>query len=187
MRKTARILVTIKCNRSCPGCANDKFVVSDQANHMKSVEEIKGYDDVIVTGGEPMLRAKATETFIDMARNRIAEDGKIFMYSSTVEVGKKEHTDVLKKLDGITFTVHYESKLKDILMMMALGGWIEVYKKLYNPNFTARLLLDTRLVEKFELANLNHSAWNEIKWLEWIEDGECPLPEHETGYIYQIF
>jgi len=184
-KTTARVLITTKCNRSCPGCANEKFIKSDNMRTMHDISQLRFYKDLIVTGGEPSLNAKAVYNFVARAWNYI--NGNIYMYSSTLNVSNADHMELLQAMDGITYTVHYEAKLKDIMMMVALGGYIESYKKLFKPSFTARLLLDSRLPEKFELIRINHKAWDEVKWLEWKQDGDCPLPEHEDGYYFKLF
>lgn len=186
MRKTARVLVTTKCNRSCPGCANDKFVVSDKANLLKSVNDLIGYKDVIITGGEPTLNAQATINFAEMVRSRIGADGKIYMYSSTVDVNIYEHLMLLGMIDGLTYTLHYEANLKDVLMLKALSNLMKQIQ-INSPNWIGRLLIDARLPEKYDMSNWGLEHWDIVKWLEWKDDGECPLPPHETGYVYQIF
>lgn len=187
MRKTARVLVTVKCNRKCPGCANEKFLVSDQANFMRNITELSEYEDLIITGGEPMLRPEAVINFIDSARKQLKSGEKVYMYSSTIDVNNFDHLLVLGMLDGITFTVHYEATFKDILMLKALSKQISAVKRVMGDSWTARLLLDSRLPQKYEMINWGLEHWDMVKWLEWKDDGECSLPEHETGYIYQLF
>lgn len=187
MRKTARVLVTTKCNRKCPGCANENFVPSESCNLMYSITELRKYQDLIITGGEPMLRADAVINFIDSARKQLQSGERVYMYSSTIDVNNFDHLLVLGMLDGITFTVHYEANLKDILMVKALSNQVKAVKRIMGDDWTARLLLDSRLPEKYELSNWGLEHWDMVKWLEWKEDGDCPLPEHETGYIYPLF
>lgn len=181
MKKTARILITTKCNRNCPGCANEKFIKSDEMHIMEHLTEIVKYNEIIITGGEPMLQPNKVANMIwDI---RYISKAPIFMYSSTVDLKVARHNSILRLLDGLTYTVHYESTMKDIMMLQYLSTKL----KNFAPKLKTRLLLDSRLPQKYELLNIDFGAWDIVKWLEWKQDGDCPLPEHETGYYYKVF
>lgn len=52
MKKTARVIVTFGCNRKCPGCCNSQL---PEYRTIHSDEELMKYQEIVITGGEPML------------------------------------------------------------------------------------------------------------------------------------
>lgn len=52
MKKTARVIVTLKCNRNCPGCCNTNL---PEYREVHTDEELLDYEEIVITGGEPML------------------------------------------------------------------------------------------------------------------------------------
>jgi molybdenum cofactor biosynthesis enzyme MoaA len=49
--KKLRLLVTERCARSCSGCCNHDWDLAA----LPTCESYAGYDEVLLTGGEPML------------------------------------------------------------------------------------------------------------------------------------
>lgn len=179
-KKTARILITTKCNRSCPGCANEKFVGSEHMHIMGDISEVSAYDEIILSGGEPMLVPELLMDTIKQIKN--ISDAPIFLYSSTVKVYDSTVSQILNSIDGLTYTLHYECTDNDIKMLKDLSFVLGLTK-----NLNARLLIDSRLYKKYDFNNISLENWNVVKKLEWLDDGDCPLPEHETGYYYKVF
>ena len=52
MKQTARVIVTLVCDRSCPGCCNTNGLDGIQEVNL---ERLKDYEEVVLTGGEPLL------------------------------------------------------------------------------------------------------------------------------------
>ena len=179
MKKTARILITTKCNRSCPGCANDLFIASGNMLTMNNITEVYKYDEIIITGGEPMLRPDLVLKTIEEIK--LYSKAPIFMYSSTIRIDNDNALKVLEMINGLTYTVHYEYTEKDEKMLRVLSYILDKF------NLNSRLLIDSRLAHILEKKNIKWENWNSIKLLEWQDDGDCPLPSHETGYYYKVF
>ena len=59
----ARVLVTKKCNRKCKGCCNETLGIIDKI----SFEDLFKYDEICITGGEPML---LSDRLVEMIHNR---------------------------------------------------------------------------------------------------------------------
>ena len=58
MKKTARVIITSKCDRKCPGCCNSKLDYTSLAKVIGGITALKDYEEVVITGGEPMINPK---------------------------------------------------------------------------------------------------------------------------------
>lgn len=47
MKKTARVIVTLKCNRNCPGCCNTNL---PEYREVHTDEELLDYEEIVITG-----------------------------------------------------------------------------------------------------------------------------------------
>lgn len=168
--KSARLIVTYKCKHDCSGCCN-KQLNKSEIPEINSIEELKDYDEIIITGGEPFLFPdKLKELISEIKKNG---NQKIIIYT-TPEYTIEDFYEVLKLIDGITITIHNEEDLTK-------------YKKQCS---------DLRYVGNFENKTLRLNVFNpirdmilnvvelffEVKYIDWIEN--CPLPENET--LYQL-
>ena len=97
MKKTARVIVTYNCPRNCPNCCNE---------HIGNVPEVKfedllKYEELVITGGEPMLIAPRV---VEMIHRLQAQEykGKIWLYTSSIKTARWADREVLKLVDGIT-------------------------------------------------------------------------------------
>lgn len=71
MKKTARVIVTLKCNRNCPGCCNMNL---PEYREVHTDEELLDYEEIVITGGEPMLiPGKVLELSIECGTKGIEE------------------------------------------------------------------------------------------------------------------
>ena len=52
MKKTARVIITSKCDRKCPGCCNSKLDYTSLAKVIGGITTLKDYEEVVITGGE---------------------------------------------------------------------------------------------------------------------------------------
>ncbi len=169
MKKTARVIVTYKCNRSCPGCCN---VHGNAIRKIGSINELLEYEEVVITGGEPMLLGWKLLDFIRKLR-RIGFSGKIYMYSAWWS--KKIHDiHILQCVDGITYTLHSEMNDDDISRYKELSDILWAIDSLDN-----RLFVDERTWDRFHASeNRRTRPWKEVRKLEW--KAECnPAPNEE--------
>lgn len=65
--KIARVVLWLACNRKCPMCCNNNSDAIAAATRVPDMSHIRDYDQVILTGGEPMLAP-------DQLVERIKED-----------------------------------------------------------------------------------------------------------------
>lgn len=175
MKKTARVIVTFGCNRKCPGCCNSKL---PEYRTVHTDEELMKYQEIVITGGEPMLIPGKVLEFI----NRIWDKGyrgKMYMYSSFWN-GKGISKEILKELDGLTFTLHAECTDEDIIALKNLSNC----GILQNKDFGSRLIIDKMVYDRYDLSNVNFSRWSVIRKSEWKET--CSPTPNEDLLVYEL-
>jgi pyruvate-formate lyase-activating enzyme len=173
MKTSARVIVTYDCNRKCPGCCNTTYdkVIPVLTSHAELIR----YDDIVITGGEPMLFPDEVLSLIKRIRN--ATFGRnIYLYSSFWN-GTEKHLDVLRAVNGITFTLHAECNDKDVKALKDLS------RDLISSD-SNRLIIDNRVYDRYDLSNIDLSRWNVIRKLQWKD--ECEPALNEDLYFYNI-
>jgi molybdenum cofactor biosynthesis enzyme MoaA len=68
-------MVTRKCNRNCPKCCNKSFDIDEE---VPLVNGISQYDEILLTGGEPMLELERLLSIIETIR-AIDGDKKVYV------------------------------------------------------------------------------------------------------------
>ena len=176
----ARVIVTLSCNRNCENCCN-KESVFEQNRRIHNIEELLKYDEIIITGGEPMLIPSKIISFIYNLRD-LGYEGKFYMYSAlyTNELDRY-YDEILFFIDGLHFTVHYEATDKEI---MQLKKFSESKTLRHYPDKSYRLAIDSRLYDKYDFSNIDFSNWSVVRKLKWLVD--CPLPQGEELLIYEL-
>lgn len=179
----ARVIVTKKCNRKCPGCCNNYLGLVDKV----SFEDLMKYDEISITGGEPMLISERVVELIHRLRFN-GYQGKIWLYTANVHKLKRYWAVemVIDEVDGITFTLHHsnkEDKLKsDLYDLRRLDQYLSESDRTGKSD---RLYIDSRVVNQEYIDSLNYK-WNVMKSLEWKENGDCPLPDGEELVVYDL-
>lgn len=117
-QRTARIIATLDCNRSCDYCVNFQSGVLEQAKPLMNLLDLRAYRAVCITGGEPTLypdKLLRLITYIAQVNPRI----KIYLYAS-------DYTDVTSmyrimcQIDGIHYTLHSNADTLDVAKFHAL-------------------------------------------------------------------
>lgn len=168
MNKKLRLLLTLKCPNKCPLCCNngrdfEKLPVVDRWD----------YDEIMLTGGEPLMFPRSTEAIIRTIQNiqilQGIENSKMYVYTAIAD--RKVFLPVLDKVDGIVLTPHKKSDIKQFLDLNKV--------LLANPEMTKDKSLRLNLFEdmkKLIPQKTNLSLW-QVKDIEWIKD--CPVPQGE--------
>lgn len=179
--KKLRLLITDKCNRSCPGCCNKEW----DLNKLPVCTSFKGYDEIMLTGGEPGIKVKLLLDTIKLVRKE-NNKAKIYLYTAFHKV--LLHFDIISRLDGITFTLH-EKKDADLFEVIELSqkrlnrsayetkivehqgitGVITMYS-------TSKKSLRLNIFKGVRVPKL-YNNWEVKKGIEWIKN--CPLPKDE--------
>lgn len=175
MKKTARVIVTTNCNRNCLGCCNSKL---NEIPDMADISMLAKYEEIVITGGEPMLNPDSLLEFIKALRKQNKKQ-KIYLY--TAHLVMDEHRKILGKLDGITVTLHAEATDNDIRNLKYMSELLYVHME----DLDMRLFIDKRVYEKYDLSNIRLQAWDVVRKLEWKEN--CSPAENEDLLMFRLF
>ena len=170
MKKTARVIITYKCNRNCPGCCN---TTNQDVREISSTKELAQYEEVVITGGEPFLYPNELLLFIrTLKRNNPKQ--KIYIYTARLDIDA--YTKVLNKVDGITVTLHAEATDDDIRDLKYMS------ENLWGEDIDMRLFIDTRVYEKYDFSNIRMSTWDVVRKLQW-KDNCTPASNEDLLYL----
>lgn len=163
--KKLRLLMCNECNRNCNGCCNKGW----DLDRLPVCLNFIGYDLIMLTGGEPMLRPNVVKYAIEVIRE-VNPHAKIIMYTAYRQ-DPMAVVHMLDRLDGITITLHEQEDLEPFLNL-------------------CELIVSTGRKEKFAGKSLRLNVFSNVKidkmidgWevkdnIQWIKN--CPLPEGET-------
>lgn len=160
--KSLRLLLFNECDRSCKLCVNKQHDLSQ----VPKVVTFAEFNEVILTGGEPLLKPDLVLSTI----KRIREENSCPIYMYTAKVNDPlVFLQVLEALDGVTVTLHTK---KDVLPFLRINDAIEAQSDIYK-NKSLRLSVFRNIEVPVQL-----SHWIVKKDLVWRKD--CPLPENEV-------
>ena len=160
MRKL-RLLLTLNCPRSCPGCCNNGY----DTDLIPVCVSYLSWDEIILTGGEPMLNPKKVLSVIEEIRES-NPTAKIYMYTATYDI--PDLGWVLYFLDGVTITLHNQDDVEKFQRLNEyLGDWDR-------KNRSIRL----NVFKGVDCGIINPTNLTIKKDVEWLD--ECHLPVNET-------
>lgn len=159
-----RLILFRACKRNCQGCCNNDW----DFNTIPYCFTYKGFDEILLTGGEPMLYPAIVEDIIAEIRKQTSTP--IYMY--TAETNDKERLyKILKMIDGVTVTLHEQT---DVLPFIRFAKYVS---DLQLKNKSLRLnIFSGVMIEDIP------SGWIVKDSITWINP--CPLP---TGEILQKY
>jgi hypothetical protein len=140
---------------------------------IEDVQELLGYEEIILTGGEPMLYLMELNDFVVALRN-IGYKGNIYLYTATVNISSPGVMRLLRDIDGITYTIHAEANDSDIKLLKSLSS----LSILGYENFSSRLIIDSRVYDRYDFSNIDLTNWDVIRKLQW-KDYCPPAPNEE--------
>lgn len=164
--KKLRLLITDKCDRNCTGCCNNDY----DLDKLPVCESFVGYDEIMLTGGEPMLDMANIVNVSDIIRE---QNGNALIILYTAKPRSIDRIiDLIRYnvIDSFTLTLHenkdsidfYSSvnhKYFKVLEELKHRPRLNIFKDVYFP-VSYNLLFD-------------------IKYnITWIKN--CPLPEDEV-------
>ena len=161
MRKL-RLLITEECNRNCPGCCNKDWDLST----LPIETDFTGYDEILITGGEPMLEPQRVMD-VATAIRIIAPYTKIYMYTAKTEP-VYDILEAMLVLDGITVTLHVQH---DVQALAGLDHLLAMEPDLAYKSLRLNVFNDITLCKL-------QSPWVVKRDMVWIPN--CPLPENEV-------
>lgn len=175
--KTARVIITFDCKRNCDGCCNTYTSVMQQAKWIDSIKPLREFDEICVTGGEPMLNPDKTIKFLLILMSESCTD-QVYLYTALYSPHIVRTWGLIK---GIHYTIHYPAKRKDLWGFWKMQRILRKRLKKTGKLDSNRLYIDPRVTQKI---TVQYHLWKEVRNNPWIPEGKCPLPEHETLFIY---
>jgi hypothetical protein len=170
MNRTARIILTEQCYRSCVGCCNSYPGIIRAAAPIQTPRDVKAYKEVVLTGGEPMTVCP-TDTIV-WARALKSNGKHVYVYLSDFRFWA-DIDALLPWVDGITWTLHAKSTLRDVDHFTAIQAIASVH-----PQLSFRLGIHPDYPYP---VSLRPSVWSRVQLLNWTAN--CPAPEHEDLFI----
>lgn len=178
MNKKLRLLITMDCPNNCPMCCNNRF----NAENIPVVDRLN-YEEIMITGGEPLYKGSVDAIEIAMAIRQIQMimhmSSKIYLYTASKQVPflisviragyYSPNLSKTRLFDGIVFTPHDREAIRTLYSITkAVAGM--------DTTFSFRLNLFKDIENQIDNLDEIEKVWN-IKRMEWIED--CPIPEGE--------
>ncbi len=173
MKKTARVIVTLACNRKCPGCCNETI---GKVASIGDISVLSDYEEVVITGGEPMLNPDSLLRFIKALKKQNKRQ-RVYLYTACLSMD--DYGKILNQLDGITVTLHAEVTDDDIRNLKYMSY------NLYGEDLDMRLFIDRRVYEKYDLSNICLKTWDVVRKLEWKE--KCNPADNEDLLLFHLF
>lgn len=170
MNKKLRLLVTTKCPNRCPMCCNNSWDFDKLP-----VVERWDYDEIMITGGEPLLHyievIHLVQNIKEICKIMGYKIPKFYVYTALFESWAINKT--IDVVDGIVLTPHSK---KDVELFVIFNS-ILLYQESYSFYKTKSLRLNLfPNIKKLLPKDIDLSMWK-VKDIEWIKD--CPVPEGE--------
>lgn len=164
-----RLLVTKNCNRNCTGCCNKDW----DLDGLPEVDlQYTRYDEIILTGGEPLLNVDRLKTLCEKI-HVIQPRVPIFVYTACVDIQKI--SDILGVCDGMTLTLH--TPLDGELFF---NNSYNRFKNIFNKSLRLHVFKGIQVPKE-----VYSSRWKVKENIVWIKN--CPLPVDEVfrkGLLY---
>lgn len=163
LRMKLRLLLFKECGRNCFGCCNktwdlDALPVADK------YDDFVGWDEILLTGGEPLLKP---EVVVHVANYiRMTSAAKVFVY--TAKTDYKPFVQVMRLVDGMTVTLHEQSDVEKFALLNEILDYEELEGKSLRLN----------VFKGVQLTGIDLGKWKVKADMEWIEN--CPLPLNEV-------
>jgi organic radical activating enzyme len=181
MRK-ARVIITFACPKKCPGCCNTYSDIMSQAKPLNNVKQLKGFDLIMITGGEPMLTPDRVVRLANIFR-KVAPNSQIYLYTA-LNHNSSDMSKVIDSVDGIQYTLHAEANDQDVAEFYAFQ---ELAKK-WASNKSFRLFVDDKMKGANQL-KIVPSVWKRVEVGRWKSEDELKniqpggLPSQEELFI----
>ncbi len=157
-----RLMLLEECEKNCEGCCNKNWNIRE----LPVCLSYDGYEEVLLTGGEPMLEPEFVEEVIAEIR-QVNPKAKVYLYTAKVE-DITAAVRLLNKLDGMTVTLHTQGDVDPFAEFVKAVNLYHTYKSLRLNVFKG---VDIRHLKDLY-------KWCVKSEVEWIKN--CPLPSDEV-------
>ncbi len=162
-----RLIITEDCKQKCKGCCNKSYDMEKIPR--VTIEEIRKAEQIILTGGEPMLDPWSIIGIIRQIKQ--LTPAPIVMYTADTKNYPIMLFKIINILDGVTITLHSKN---DIEPFISLANKMAKFKH----NKTLRLNVFSHVARAADLMidykHLVNWSAKEVKWIK-----NCPLPKGE--------
>ena len=162
-----RLLVTKDCNRTCAGCCNKDW----NLDKLPICQSYEGYDEIILTGGEPMLHPDKVLKIIEDIRTSRGyawdKDG-VKVYLQTAYVDNIGILRVGTKVDGVSVTLHEQVDVEPFIEFTHASFSFLPGRQSHRVNVFRGVQLDSTL----------YHSWRIKTDITWKKD--CPIPADEV-------
>jgi len=164
--KTLRLICTWQCENDCSGCCNKHEQFSPgKIDCYKDFKE--PFDQILITGGEPMLYIKKMVKLIKMLRIHQRE-AQIILYTAQIS-SLVDAIGILHIIDGMTLTLHEEADKYEFLLFQ---------QAIRYSSFLTSKSLRLNVFAPIKVSKAQSIHWSVKKNIKWIPD--CPLPYNEV-------
>jgi pyruvate formate-lyase activating enzyme-like uncharacterized protein len=118
MKKKLRLLLWEACDRSCQGCCNLDWDLKT----LPVCRDFSGYDEILLTGGEPMLAPATVRAVVRNLRGR--SPATIYVYTAKVD-STFDALAVLREVDGMCVTLHEQKDVEPFLRFAAFSAGMD--------------------------------------------------------------
>lgn len=182
--KIARVIVTQRCPRKCPGCCNEQFEFDGDVEELTSADawsRLTAYNTVVLSGGEPLLVSKELRKFI----TECPQEKKFVLYTAySTLVPEQKMVSLLSLLCGITYTIHYETWQKDLKELATIQVLLR-NRRSAESAFDARLSVDDRISHAV-FSHIDTNCWSSVKTFKWLKPEECSIPDSEDLFYLPL-
>lgn len=169
MRSNCRVILTDKCNLDCSFCCmKDKKIHDSFLNTNALNIAMMGYDEIGITGGEPLLELEKLVQFICLVKY-FNPDTKVYLYTNGVLL-ESETALTLKTagLTGINWSPHHKPTLLDYQRICFIHNCVTPVRILIQD-----ILVDDKI--------LQYAIDNDIQIRQW-SIGDCDDMEIEDRF-----
>lgn len=177
--RIARLLVTEQCDRTCDGCCNTYARVMKQMRTIDSLDSLADFDEVCITGGEPMLVPNRTRECITQLRELGVPT--IYLYTA---LWTSEFREIAEMVDGVHFTLHWplDWKTDQEFGLVQHNLWMI-------GSGSHRLYVDSRINTPVPV---RPCIWSRVEMSAWLTEidlflrnGPTGLPPGEKMFIWK--
>ncbi len=168
-RNNCRVVLTDRCNLTCEFCCMKQEEIHDSFDNMTAFHiAVIGYDEIAITGGEPLLELEKLVQFICLLKY-FNKDAKIYLYTNGILLNSE--TAATLKIAGLS-GINWSPKIKPGPLEENLMSFIHVCL------MPIRILIQDKLVDDDVL---QFAYDNNMQIRQWTI-GDCDDMEPEDRF-----
>lgn len=175
--RKARVILNWACGRTCLLCCNDYQTIMAGRKIITDLDGFAGYDEVMLTGGDPLLIRK--DDLLAIVR-RLRDINVIRIYLYTTWWNKKAEA-VLPLIDGVHFSLHPDAGQREMELLRRVEE-----SAMKNPNKSFRLFVDSAI----QMPSITASVWTRVERKEFMTEAQLlkiqpgGIPQDESLYVF---